>query len=262
MPSPLQDLIRLFEAIGQGSDSGGNWPFSVPYRVFVGRSGGTRRLVRDPIRLDDPPPGIPPPPVPPVENQPPPPQEDAPELPTSGSGVGIYPQIDLDSPAGPDLPTIGQIGRILSGGFGPGSSVGSGKLSEGVPVSIASILSRVGNIASVVSAGSDLWQATASAGVRNFGNLPVLPGVAAPPQGFRTGGNMNSYVPTSSYSQQQCPTGYHLAKDGSGRMVKNRRMNVLNAKAARRAIRRIKGARKMLTQIERSLPTRTVRRRT
>lgn len=38
-----------------------------------------------------------------------------------------------------------------------------------------------------------------------------------------------------------CPTGYHLAKDGSGRLVRNRRMNVANPKALRKAIRRTDG---------------------
>lgn len=42
---------------------------------------------------------------------------------------------------------------------------------------------------------------------------------------------------------------------------KRRRMNFGNAKAARRAIRRIKGARKLLQDIERQLPRRTVRSR-
>ena len=56
-----------------------------------------------------------------------------------------------------------------------------------------------------------------------------------------------------------CPAGFHLAKDGSGRCVRNRRMNVMNPRAAKRAIRRIKGARKMLQQIERQLPKQRVR---
>lgn len=38
-----------------------------------------------------------------------------------------------------------------------------------------------------------------------------------------------------------CPTGYHFAKDGSGRLVRNRRMNIANPKALRRAIRRTDG---------------------
>src|SRR5512139_131029 len=39
-----------------------------------------------------------------------------------------------------------------------------------------------------------------------------------------------------------------------GHRKRRRRMNPMNARAARRAIRRIKGARKMLQQIERQLP--------
>jgi len=43
--------------------------------------------------------------------------------------------------------------------------------------------------------------------------------------------------------------------DGSvAKIYKRRRMNPMNARAARRAIRRIKGARKLLQRIERSLP--------
>lgn len=57
------------------------------------------------------------------------------------------------------------------------------------------------------------------------------------------------------------PRGYHLAKDGSGRVVRNRRMNYGNARAARRAIRRIKGARKLLQDIEKQMPRRAVRAR-
>lgn len=39
----------------------------------------------------------------------------------------------------------------------------------------------------------------------------------------------------------EIPRGYHLAKDGSGRLVRNRRMNVTNPVALRRAIRRQDG---------------------
>jgi len=38
-----------------------------------------------------------------------------------------------------------------------------------------------------------------------------------------------------------CPSGYHLAKDGSGRWVRNRRMNVSNPRALRKALRRTDG---------------------
>lgn len=38
-----------------------------------------------------------------------------------------------------------------------------------------------------------------------------------------------------------CPSGFHMAKDGSGRCVRNRTMNVANPRALRRAIRREQG---------------------
>ncbi len=42
-----------------------------------------------------------------------------------------------------------------------------------------------------------------------------------------------------------CPPGYHLAKDGSGRCVRNRRTNPANPRALRRAIRRVQGFEKL-----------------
>lgn len=44
---------------------------------------------------------------------------------------------------------------------------------------------------------------------------------------------------------EPCPTGYHLAKDGSGRWVRNRRMNIANPRALRRAMRRVGGFEKL-----------------
>jgi len=64
-----------------------------------------------------------------------------------------------------------------------------------------------------------------------------------------------------------CPSGWHPNKqDGVGGpagtyCVRNRRMNFGNARAARRGVRRLKGARKLLRDIEKMMPTRTVRAR-
>lgn len=84
-------------------------------------------------------------------------------------------------------------------------------------------------------------------------NPPVAPGGVIRGGGFRTG--TGAAMPLAGP-----PPGYHWAKDGSGKIVKNRHMNVLNPRAAKRAIRRIKGARKMLRSIESSLPKRAVAR--
>jgi len=46
-------------------------------------------------------------------------------------------------------------------------------------------------------------------------------------------------------AQGGLPRGYHYAKDGSGRPVRNRRMNVANPRALRKAIRRVQGFEKL-----------------
>lgn len=64
-----------------------------------------------------------------------------------------------------------------------------------------------------------------------------------------------------------CASGWHLNKqDGVGGpagtyCVRNRRMNVGNARAARRSVRRLKGSRKLLRDIEKMMPTKTRARR-
>lgn len=65
----------------------------------------------------------------------------------------------------------------------------------------------------------------------------------------------------------QCAAGFHPNKqDGVGGpagtyCVRNRRMNVGNARAARRSVRRLKGARKLLRDIEKMMPSKPSRRR-
>jgi len=41
------------------------------------------------------------------------------------------------------------------------------------------------------------------------------------------------------------PSGYHYAKDGSGKIVRNRRMNIANPRALRRSMRRVQGFEKL-----------------
>jgi len=64
-----------------------------------------------------------------------------------------------------------------------------------------------------------------------------------------------------------CPSGFHPNKQDGVRgpartyCVRNRRMNFGNARAARRGVRRLKGARKLLRDIEKMMPTKTRARR-
>ena len=88
------------------------------------------------------------------------------------------------------------------------------------------------------------------------GALGIAGGAAA---GFQFGG-----VPDEL---GRCPVGFHLNKqDGVGGpamsyCVRNRRMNVGNARAARRSVRRLKGAHKLLKDIEKMMPARRAQRR-
>ncbi len=50
-----------------------------------------------------------------------------------------------------------------------------------------------------------------------------------------------------------CPSGYHLAKDGSGRCVRNRSMNVANPRALRRSLRRVAGFGKLAQRSKRDV---------
>lgn len=59
-----------------------------------------------------------------------------------------------------------------------------------------------------------------------------------------------------------CPPGYHFAKDGSGRCVRNRRMNVCNPRALRRSIRRLQGFEKLAKRTLKSTSRVRVRRKT
>ena len=52
-------------------------------------------------------------------------------------------------------------------------------------------------------------------------------------------------LPGGGRGGQMIPSGYHFAKDGSGRLVRNRRMNVATPRALRKAMRRVQGFEKL-----------------
>lgn len=67
-----------------------------------------------------------------------------------------------------------------------------------------------------------------------------MPAIGLGPQaGF--GGRAAAVAPVDGC----CPSGFHLAKDGSGRCVRNRRMNIANPRALRRSMRRVQGFEKL-----------------
>jgi len=81
---------------------------------------------------------------------------------------------------------------------------------------------------------------------------PYMGGPATPgmPKGFGATGPVGMgpqavWSTTRGMIDGQLARGYHWAKDGSGRAVKNRRMNVANPRALRKAMRRVQGFEKL-----------------
>ena len=70
----------------------------------------------------------------------------------------------------------------------------------------------------------------------------MVPGQGRLPPFTATGPGV---LPGGGRGGAMMPSGYHFAKDGSGRIVRNRRMNVANPRALRRAMRRAQGFEKL-----------------
>jgi len=153
-----------------------------------------------------------------------------------------------------------------------------------------SIFSSVGNALKgalggfVSSGGNPLGAIVGGAGAllggssKVSGSRGVMPGsgqMSMLPSMSRIGAGVGTAARVGSSVLRRVPGGIGTIATGvgAGMMLydafgnpvsrRRRRMNPMNARAARRAIRRIKGARKMLMQIERQLPkARTAQRRT
>lgn len=92
-----------------------------------------------------------------------------------------------------------------------------------------------------------------------------IPGAARAVGQFLTGVAVGGFFARNA--DGSCPVGTHpIKQDGvkgpaGSYCVRNRRMNIGNARAARRAVRRLKGARKLLRDIEKMMPSKTRARR-
>jgi len=79
-------------------------------------------------------------------------------------------------------------------------------------------------------------------GGASFSGGVMTPGQGRLPPYTATGPGV---LPAGGRGGQMIPSGYHFAKDGSGRLVRNRRMNVANPRALRRSMRRVQGFEKL-----------------
>jgi len=76
----------------------------------------------------------------------------------------------------------------------------------------------------------------------SFTGGAMVPGAGRLPPFTATGAGV---LPAGGRGGSLMPSGYHFAKDGSGRIVRNRRMNVANPRALRRSMRRVQGFEKL-----------------
>jgi len=77
---------------------------------------------------------------------------------------------------------------------------------------------------------------------RSTDYYPPVPQFVGGQMGARRTGRAG---PVAADATGCCPRGFHLSKDGSGRCVRNRRMNVANPRALRRSMRRVQGFEKL-----------------
>jgi len=73
-------------------------------------------------------------------------------------------------------------------------------------------------------------------------SVALVPGQGRLPPFTATGPGV---LPAGGRGGALVPSGYHFAKDGSGKLVRNRRMNVANPRALRRSMRRVQGFEKL-----------------
>ena len=124
------------------------------------------------------------------------------------------------------------VGGMIGGPVGAvlGSAAGGG---GGTKMSLPTIPGNVG--------GAISFPGGTSIGL-GFGPNVMIPGQGRLPPFTATGPGV---LPAGGRGGQLVPSGYHFAKDGSGRVVRNRRMNVANPRALRRAMRRASGFEKL-----------------
>ena len=124
----------------------------------------------------------------------------------------------------------------------PGWLSGAWKVIKTIGKSILGIPAKQVGVVAPIAAG-------AGAGLA-LSQYPAAPSPGGFPGGFGATGPAMYGTGGAAFGPPgvpagQLPRGYHWAKDGSGRAVRNRRMNVANPRALRKAMRRVQGFEKL-----------------
>ena len=125
------------------------------------------------------------------------------------------------------------LGGILGGPVG--AALGGAMVSKPSPPPQFPMVPQVGGGFPIAG------QVTFPGGISLSGGA-MIPGRGRLPPFTATGPGV---LPAGGRGGAMIPSGYHFAKDGSGRLVRNRRMNVANPRALRRSMRRVQGFEKL-----------------
>ena len=125
------------------------------------------------------------------------------------------------------------LGGILGGPVG--AALGGAMVSKPSPPPQFPMVPQVGGGFPIAG------QVTFPGGISLSGGA-MIPGRGRLPPFTATGPGV---LPSGGRGGAMIPSGYHFAKDGSGRLVRNRRMNVANPRALRRSMRRVQGFEKL-----------------
>jgi len=142
------------------------------------------------------------------------------------------------------------MGDYRTGGYAQGDPGFLSSLWKGFKKVARFIPGPIGTIATAIGGATVLTKMTPPMRPLGMGT-PMTPGGRAmlamqPPGGLPMGTGRVLGGPEYAGMQAGCPPrGYHFAKDGSGKIVRNRRMNITNPRALRRAMRRVQGFEKL-----------------
>jgi hypothetical protein len=162
----------------------------------------------------------------------------------------------------------GGVGGAVAAAIGPGNPAKTKNLNPKLSAQREAM--RGGQIVGAPAVVPNVAQYSASPIARlastALAPMPTIPALVAPGGGYSGGGATGSWTPAAGtpmwayrrlYTKKGTPR--RTRRDGMPYAVP--RMNPMNVRAARRAVRRIRGARKLLQRIERTLPKAHVRRR-
>ena len=125
------------------------------------------------------------------------------------------------------------IGGAIAGPFG--AAIGGAVAGGGKPVAPPQFPVPPGTIGGAISFPGGMTVSTAYTGGGRGGKFGGGTRLATFQRGQATAAAVGG----------ACPQGFHPAKDGSGKCVRNRRMNVANPRALRRSMRRVQGFEKL-----------------